>query len=80
MSIAKKSLLMPNSQNSRLIALSTLAFVVFNFPLLDVFRKMRWFHGIPSTYLFLFIGWFVLILTARRIVEGKRLPFFKNKI
>jgi hypothetical protein len=35
--------------------------------------------GIPAIYVCLFTGWFVLIMTARRIVEGKRLPFFKNK-
>ncbi len=68
-----------HSQNSRLIALSALAFAVFNFPILDVFRKMRWINGFPAIYVCLFAGWFVLILTARRIVEGKRLPFFKNK-
>ena len=68
-----------HSQNSRLIALSALAFCVFNFPLLDVFRKPSWIGGIPAIYVSLFVGWFVLILVARRIVEGKRLPFFKSK-
>jgi hypothetical protein len=40
---------------------------------------MRWFYGFPAAYVGLFVGWFALILMARRIVEGKRLPFFKNK-
>jgi hypothetical protein len=68
-----------HTQSSRLIALSALAFAIFNFPLLDVFRKPRWIGGMPAIYICLFVGWFILILTARRIVEGKRLPFFKNK-
>jgi hypothetical protein len=68
-----------HSQNTRLIALAALAFVLFNFPLLDIFRQPMFIFGLPAIYVYLFAGWFGIIVLARRIVEGKRLPFVKRK-
>ena len=49
-------------KNKRLASLCILGWAVFNYPLLSLMNREEFVFGIPLLYLFLFLGWAVLIL------------------
>jgi hypothetical protein len=58
----------------RLIALASIGILFVNYPLLSVFSKAEPVLGIPFTYLYLFVGWALFILSAWVVMgrEGLR--------
>lgn len=59
------------SKQSKLIGLSILALVMFNFPLLSVFSRSSTIGGIPSIFIYLFLAWLGIIFVMRQNVESK---------
>jgi hypothetical protein len=58
-----------STRNAKLIGITLLGIVLFNFPILGIFSKNTWFVGLPSAVLYLFLLWLVFIFLIRRIVE-----------
>lgn len=59
------------SKQSKLIGLSILALVMFNFPLLSVFSRPATIGGIPSIFIYLFLAWLGIIFVMRQNIESK---------
>ncbi len=49
-------------KNKRLASLCILGWVAFNYPLLSLMNREVFVFGIPLLYLFLFLGWALLIV------------------
>ena len=60
---------MSSSKISKLFGLFLLAFVLFNLPLIELFWNHGFIFGVPSSYLYLFTVWFLLILLIRNIAS-----------
>ena len=60
------------SKQSKLIGLSILALVMFNFPLLSVFSRSSTIGGIPAIFVYLFLAWMSIIFIMRQNVESKQ--------
>ncbi|MDH5246343.1 MAG: hypothetical protein OEW98_07830 [Betaproteobacteria bacterium] len=63
----------PGIAGHRLIALSLLGFLLFNYPLLDLFSRTGQILGIPVLYAYIFAAWALLIALMVLAVE-KRNP------
>ena len=63
----------PGISGQRLIALSLLGFLLFNYPLLDLFAHAGQILGIPVLYAYVFAAWALLIALMALAVE-KRNP------
>ena len=48
-------------KNKRLASLCILGWAIFNYPILSLMNREALVFGIPLLYLFLFVGWAVLI-------------------
>lgn len=59
------------SKQSKLLGLSFLALVLFNFPLLSIFSRSSTIGGIPAIFIYLFLAWFGIIFFMRQNVESK---------
>lgn len=59
-------------RRARLLGLFLLGAVLFNPPLLGVFREADLVLGIPALVLYLFIAWSALIAALAVIVERRR--------
>lgn len=60
--------------NERLIGLVFLGIVVFNYPLLGLFSKNRFFYGVPLLYLYIFSLWFLFIIVLALIIRKRPSP------
>ena len=56
-------------KSAKLVALSLVALLLFNFPIVGIFTKQQWVWGFPAPYVYLFAVWFLVILGIRQIVE-----------
>ena len=54
---------------SRLVAIFTLGWLLFNYPLLALFGYVGEPNGVPSLYLYLFIAWAVIIALVAVVAE-----------
>ena len=58
-------------KGERLVALSVLGFLLFNYPLLALFNRSGMLFGIPYLYLYIFAVWASLIAAIALIAEKK---------
>lgn len=58
-------------KGQRLVALSMLGCLVFNFPILELFNRPGTVLGIPVLYAFIFVAWGLLIALMAMVVESK---------
>ena len=56
-------------KGQRLVALSMLGFLLFNYPLLALFNDRGFFFGIPVLYAYIFLSWGLLILLLALVIE-----------
>lgn len=58
-------------KGQRLVALSMLGCLVFNYPILGLFNRPGTVLGIPVLYAFIFTAWGLLIAFMALVVETK---------
>jgi len=58
-------------KGQRLVALSMLGCLVFNYPILELFNRPGTILGIPVLYAFIFVAWGLLIALMALVVETK---------
>ena len=58
-------------KGQRLIALSMLGCLLFNYPVLALFNRPATAFGIPVLYVFIFAAWILLIALMALVVEAK---------
>jgi len=58
-------------RDQRLVALSMLGCLVFNYPILELFNRPGTVLGIPVLYAFIFAAWGLLIAMMALAVEAK---------
>ena len=58
-------------KSERLVALSVLGFLLFNYPLLALFNRPETLFGIPILYAYIFGVWFMLIALIALVAEKK---------
>jgi hypothetical protein len=56
-------------RTARLVALSMLGCLLFNYPILALFNRPAAFLGIPALYAWIFGAWTVLIVLMAHAVE-----------
>lgn len=66
--------LMTRPRGDRLVALFLFGAVAFSPPLLQVFGVPVTLFGLPLIYVYLFVGWAVLIGLVAWYVEGGKVP------
>ncbi len=59
-------------KKERLIALTFVGMLIFNYPLLSLFNHSTLIFGIPLLYLYLFSIWLVFIILIALILESKK--------
>jgi len=59
-------------KGQRLVALSMLGCLVFNYPILELFNRPGTVLGIPLLYAFIFAAWALLIALMALVVETGR--------
>ena len=62
---------MANDKVFRLLVLFFLAVLLFNFPILNLFSQGGSLGSIPVLFVYIFLGWGLLILFTARLVESK---------
>ena len=58
-------------KGQRLVGLSMLGCLVFNYPILELFNRPGTVLGIPVLYAFIFAAWGLLIALMALVVETK---------
>ena len=58
-------------RSQRMVALSMLGCLVFNYPILELFNRSGTVFGIPVLYAFIFAAWGLLIAMMALVVETK---------
>jgi len=58
-------------RGQRLVALSMLGCLAFNYPILELFNRPGTVLGIPVLYAFIFAAWGLLIALMALVVETK---------
>jgi len=58
-------------KGQRLVALSMLGCLLFNYPLLALFNDPGMLFGIPVLYAYVFLAWGLLILLIAMVVEAR---------
>jgi len=56
-------------KGARLVALSALGFLVFNYPLLALFNRTGTLFGVPVLYAYIFAAWGALIVAIALVAE-----------
>ena len=59
-------------KGERLVALSVLGFLLFNYPLLALFNRPGMLFGIPVLYVYIFAVWCLLIAAIASVAEGRQ--------
>ncbi|MGI9284991.1 MAG: hypothetical protein ACR2P1_06350 [Pseudomonadales bacterium] len=60
-----------NSGNRRILLLAPCLLLVLNYPWLAIFSKETLLFGLPLLHVYLFVLWFVIILTVKFLMAGK---------
>jgi hypothetical protein len=58
-------------KGARLIGLSMLGLLLFNYPLLALFNRQDSFFGIPVLYAYIFTAWALLIALIAIVIEAR---------
>ena len=58
-------------KGQRLVALSMLGCLLFNYPILALFNRTGTVAGIPILYVYIFVVWGLLIALMAWVVEAK---------
>lgn len=58
-------------KGQRLVALSMLGCLLFNYPILALFNRSGTVAGIPILYVYIFVVWGLLIALMALVVEAK---------
>ena len=58
-------------KGQRLVALSMLGCLLFNYPLLALFNDPGMLFGIPVLYAYIFLAWGLLIFLIAMVVEAR---------
>lgn len=58
-------------KGQRLVALSMLGCLLFNYPILALFNRPGTVAGIPILYVYIFVVWGLLIALMALVVEAK---------
>jgi hypothetical protein len=61
----------PSMKGQRLAALFLLGFLLFNYPLLDLFTGPTQLWGVPALYAYVFAVWALLIGLMALVVEKR---------
>ncbi|MES2520263.1 MAG: hypothetical protein V4585_19245 [Bacteroidota bacterium] len=56
-------------KDQKLLIVSGLFLILFNFPVLSIFNNGGTINGIPSLYLYIFVVWVLLIATIFRVIK-----------
>ena len=56
---------------AKLSFLGLAAFVLFNYPIINLFTKEQFVLGVPALYLYFFSVWLALVIFIMRIVQGQ---------
>ncbi len=59
-----------SSGNRRILLLAPCLLLVLNYPWLAIFSKQTLLFGLPLLHVYLFVLWFVIILTVRFLMAG----------
>ncbi len=57
--------------NRRLLLLAPCLLLILNYPWLAIFSQQSFLFGMPLLHLYLFVLWFVIILTVMFLLGGK---------
>lgn len=60
-----------NAGNRRILLLAACLLLVLNYPWLAMFSKQVLLFGLPLLHVYLFVLWFVIILTVKFLMAGK---------
>jgi len=60
-------------KGARLVALSVLGFLLFNYPLLALFNHKGTLFGVPVLYAYIFAVWTVLIAAIALVADSPKL-------
>ena len=60
-------------KGARLVALSVLGFLLFNYPLLALFNHHGTLFGVPVLYVYIFAIWAALIAAIALVAESPKL-------
>jgi hypothetical protein len=58
-------------KSARLVALSVLGFLLFNYPLLAVFNHPGTLFGVPVLFAYIFVIWALLIAAIALVAESR---------
>lgn len=61
-----------NDRTPKLISVFLLGFIIFNFPILNLFSRKGLILGLPPLYLYIFIAWAGLITLTAWIARPHR--------
>jgi hypothetical protein len=61
----------PSIKGQRLVALFLLGFLLFNYPLLNLFATPNEVLGVPALYAYVFAAWAALIALMCLVVEKR---------
>ena len=60
-------------KGARLVALSVLGFLLFNYPVLALFNRGGTLFGVPVLYVYIFAIWAALIAAIALVAESPKL-------
>jgi hypothetical protein len=60
-------------KGARLVALSVLGFLLFNYPMLALFNRGGTLFGVPVLYVYIFAIWAALIAAIALVAESPKL-------
>lgn len=63
---------MSSDKSAKLIGLAVLGFLLFTFPFLELFGKVKFIAGIPLLYAYIFLTWLIIILLVRQILSQQK--------
>ncbi|NJN35543.1 MAG: hypothetical protein HC817_16090 [Saprospiraceae bacterium] len=55
--------------SAKLITLTLIYIVLFNYPILGIFTKGQLWFGIPVVFIYVFMLWFLFIIITRSIIS-----------
>lgn len=70
--MGQTSYFMSDKKIPKLVGLFFLGIVLFNFPIINLFRKDQFVSGFPALYAYFFLVWLVLIIFIARTVRSKQ--------
>ncbi|MCU0468882.1 MAG: hypothetical protein MUF58_09790 [Arcicella sp.] len=66
-------------KDQKLLMLSVLALILFNFPILSIVNIKETINGIPILFFYIFIIWLLLIIVIFRVIKNKSKEISKDE-